>query len=61
MVYLFVDSFDDESELEKALTEKNIKFQVAVDIYVYGLKAPYLVIDGVPLDEERSWKWLKEK
>lgn len=61
MVYLFVDNIDDESELEKALTEKNIVFQVLFDIYVYGLNPPYILVDGVPLDEERAWKWLKEK
>ena len=61
MVYLFVDNFDDASELEQAMKNKGVEFQVAVDIYVYGLRTPYIVVDGVPLDEERAWKWLKEK
>lgn len=61
MVYLFVDNFDDESELEKALVDKGIEFQVYIDILVYGLNTPYIVVDGVLLDEKRAWKWLKEK
>lgn len=61
MVYLFVDNFDDESELEKALVDKGIEFQAYIDILVYGLNTPYIVVDGVPLDEKRAWKWIKEK
>ena len=61
MVYLFVDNFDDESELEKALVDEGIEFQVYIDILVYGLNTPYIVVDGVPLDEKRAWKWIKEK
>ena len=61
MVYLFVDDFDVTSELERALLDKDIEFQVYIDILVYGLKTPYLVVDGVPLDTERAWKWIKEK
>lgn len=61
MIYLFVDDSGEEPELQKALVEKGLDFRVAPDILVYGLTPPYLLVDGVPLDEERSWKWLKEK
>lgn len=60
MVELVVWDFESETELEKMLQKANIEYQIALDMGHYGLKAPYLVVDGVPLDQKRAKIWIKE-
>lgn len=60
MTELFVWDFEYETDLEKLLQEANIEYQLALDLGNYGLKAPYLVVDGVPLDKKRAKIWIKE-
>ena len=58
MVELYTFDFE-ETELEQALQNADIEYQLCVDLGNYGIKTPYLVVDGVPLDKERSLKWIR--
>ena len=60
MVVLVVNNLTETSELEKALVAANIEFQLALDMGQYGIRPPHIVVNGVPLDEDRSFKWIKE-
>jgi hypothetical protein len=60
MVKLVVWDFDEESTLETALNQANIEYQLSLDLGHYGMNAPYLVVDGVPLDKKRAMIWIKE-
>ena len=59
MVELYTSDFE-ESPLEKELQAADIEYQLCLDLGQYGLKAPYLVVDGVPLDSKRAKIWIKE-
>ena len=59
MVELYTSDFE-ESPLEKELQNADIEYQLCLDLGQYGLKAPYLVVDGVPLDSKRAKIWIKE-
>lgn len=64
MVTLILDDYlrlEPISELEQLLIDKNIQFQIGFDVSVYGWSKPYLIVDGVPLDNVRSIKWVKEQ
>lgn len=60
MVVLVVNNFDETSELQKALVEAGIEFQLALNMGHYSIQPPHIVVNGVPLDEDRSFKWIKE-
>lgn len=60
MVVLVVNNLDETSELQRALVDANIEFQLAIDMGHYGIQPPHIVVNGVPLDEDRSFKWIKE-
>ena len=64
MVELVVYDFEDISDLEQQLIDANIQYQLVMEtshpVGHYGLKYPYLVIDGVPLDAKRARLWIKE-
>ena len=59
MIELYIDDFE-ETQLEKALQNANMEYQLCLDLGQYGLKAPYIVVDGVPLDTKRAKIWIKE-
>ena len=59
MVELVVWDFEEESDLELMLQEANIEYQLCLNLG-YGIRPPYLVVDGVPLDNKRSRRWVKE-
>jgi len=59
MIKLVISNCDGNSELEKALAESDLQFQVVFDVENYGLTPPHLIVDGIPLDEKRSLKWVK--
>lgn len=61
MVELILEYFDDETTLEQALVNANIEYQICLHCGDYGIKPPHLVVDGVPLDQKRSMKWVKER
>ena len=61
MVTLVIWDFDEHSALEDALCRANIEYQLSFDVFNYGIKVPYLIVDGVPLDYQRAMKWIKEQ
>ena len=61
MVELVVWNFDEDTKLEQALIKANIQYQLVLDMGHYGIKSPHLIVDGVPLDLARSFKWIKER
>lgn len=60
MVKLVTDNSDQISILEWELIRNNIDYTI-VKCSRYNIKKPYLIVDAIPLDFERSLKWIKEK
>lgn len=60
MVNLVVFDFENVTDLESRLNKANIEYQLCIDMGHYGVRPPYLVVDGVPLDEKRAKIWIKE-
>lgn len=60
MIELYTSDFE-ETSLEQALQRADIEYQLCLDLGLYGFKAPYLVVDGVPLDTKRAFIWVKEQ
>lgn len=61
MVKLVVDSFGQVSILECLLLAAGVEYELEILDESMGLITPFLVVDGVPLDLDRSYKWLKER
>jgi hypothetical protein len=63
MVELVLDDVDRMSLLEMELIENNIPYERVSNQFrtFKPLTPPYLLVYGVPLDFERSLKWIKEK
>lgn len=61
MVKLVVDSFGKVSILECLLLASGVEYELEILDEEMGLITPFLVVDGVPLDLDRSYKWLKER
>lgn len=59
MVKLIVDDFEQITMLEWMLVTNNIHHEISLNESNNGIKPPYLIVDGVPLDFNRSLKWLK--
>lgn len=59
MVELYTFDYE-ETALERELQKANIEYQLCIDIGNYGIKTPYLLVDGVPLDKTRAMSWIKE-
>ena len=62
MVKLIVNNLEQITILEYLLTKQNIQFfaELEGDTNDYGLIPPYMIVDSVPLDFNRSLKWIKE-
>lgn len=60
MVKLVTDNSDQISILEWELIRNNIDYTI-VKCSRYKITKPYLIVDCIPLDFERSLKWIKEK
>lgn len=60
MVELVVFDFEEESKLEQMLVDANIEYQLCLNMGHCGIQPPYLVVDGVPLDDKRARRWIKE-
>ena len=60
MVKLVTDNSDQISILEWELIRNNIDYTI-VKCSRYKITKPYLIVDAIPLDFERSLKWIKEK
>lgn len=61
IITIFVDDVDQLSLLEYMLIRANLDYTTEVNDGRYGLQSPYLLIDGVPLDLIRSYKWIFEQ
>lgn len=59
MVKLCVDDFDQVTDLEWLLEKNNIDYVLELSHVQNGIRPPYLVVSGVPLDYSRSIKWIK--
>ena len=62
MVKLVVTNIDGFTLLEARLISSGIDYEYEIDDYgKYGLSTPYLLVDDVPLDTKRAFKWIKER
>lgn len=61
MVLLLVDNLNQTTLLEQALRNANIEYAIKLDDGRFGLKPPYTIINGAPLDELRTLKWIGDK
>lgn len=60
MVTLFLSEANQITLLEYMLLNYNIEYKTVVNNNFYGVRSPYLVVDGVPLDMARAVKYIKE-
>lgn len=60
-VTLRVGNIDQLTMLEYMLINANIDYTVELSDGKYGIEPPYLIIHGVPIDERRSFEWIKEQ
>lgn len=60
MIKLRVDDFEQITMLELLLEKNGISYDLEINQANNGIRPPYLVVDGVPLDFNRSIKWIKE-
>ena len=58
-VTLMVNDLDQLTMLEYMLVNANIDYTVEVSNGKYGITPPYLIVHGVPIDERRSFEWIK--
>ena len=61
MVKLIVEDFEQICILEQCLIAQDIPYEIELADNFRILKSPYFIVDGVPLDFDRSIKWLKEQ
>lgn len=61
MVQLVVKNLAQITLLESKLMSSGIDYVFKIDDGKYGLSTPYLLVDNVPLDEQRAFKWIKER
>lgn len=61
MVKLVVKDLAQITLLEQALVENNIEYTTQLSNGEYGIETPHLIVYGVPLDEIRSFSWIKER
>jgi hypothetical protein len=59
LVVLVKSDLQDDSNIERALINAKIEYQMAFPSS-WGNGHPYLIVDGVPLDEKRALKWIGE-
>ena len=59
MIKLIVSDFEHISRLEQALIDANMEYEISLDVFGYGVKCPYLIVDRVVLDEQRAITWIK--
>lgn len=60
MVKLLVSDFEQITTLEWLLEKNGIPYELEIDTVNNGIHPPHLVVDGVPLDFNRSIRWIKE-
>lgn len=60
MIKLIVDNLAQVTILEELLAEARIPCEICKADTDYGIATPYLIVNGAPLDFERSIKWIEE-
>lgn len=60
MIVLVTRNPDQINMLEWELIKNHVEYEIECS-NVFDLTPPYLIVDGVPLDFERSMKWVKER
>ena len=60
MVKLVVDDFDQITILEDMLEKADIAYELELANKRYGLRPPFLIVKGVPLDMAGAITWIKE-
>lgn len=60
MIQLIVDDLMQVTILEELLCESKIAFSIEHPKVDYGIPTPYLIVNGAPLDFDRSLKWIDE-
>lgn len=60
MVKLVTDNPDQINVLEWLLITNHIDYEIE-RVKRFSIDTPYLIVDGVPLDLDRSMKWIKER
>ena len=61
MVTLFVRDSEQITILEYELIKANIPYDTIVKESNMGISSPSISVYGVPLDEKRAMKWIKEQ
>jgi hypothetical protein len=60
-VTLVVNDLEQLTMLEYMLVNANIEYTLELNDGKYSITPPYLIIHGVPIDEQRSLEWIKEQ
>ena len=60
MVKLVLADISQITFLETALILADIDYETTIYKGEYGIKPPYLLVYGTPLDEDRAIEWIKE-
>lgn len=60
MVILVVNDVNQICMLEDALLRTNLSYVVEAATEAECMQAPFLIVDGVPLNEETAFKYIKE-
>ena len=58
MITLVVDNLEKVTILEYLLYSHEIDYTTVLDDGRYGIVAPYLLVYGAPLDEQRAIRWI---
>ena len=61
MVKLLVDDLEQITILEYLLLLNGIDYETEVSDGRHGIKAPYLLVYGAPLDERKSIRWIMSR
>lgn len=60
MITLFVSDLEQITTLEYIMMCSGIEYNRELDDGRYGIPAPYIKVNGCPLDEQRALNWIKE-
>lgn len=60
MIKLVVADTEQITFLETVLMSADIDYETAIFKGEYGIRPPYLLVYGTPLDEVRAIEWIKE-
>lgn len=61
MVKLVVKDYEFVSMLEAKLIAAKIDYDLELETKSIGIETPYLIVDGVPLNQSKAIAWIKER